>query len=123
MFETKLAYQILTEGEFDYHATKEQNTSQELEIKNDICQNLELSEKKNITKFDHVADYSTCFVDSLLNLASKHDVDHIDYDNQLNINFTENDDKILTRELSELSFKLQKHVACAIAYIIVPNIR
>ncbi|WP_250310541.1 DnaA N-terminal domain-containing protein [Rickettsia endosymbiont of Oedothorax gibbosus] len=120
MFETKLAYQILTEGKFDYHATNYQTTSQELEIKNDICQNLELSEENNITKFDHVLDHSTCFVDSALSLASKHDVAHIDYDNQLSINFTENDqiksglvitenddinDEILTRELSELSLK------------------
>ncbi|WP_342271959.1 DnaA N-terminal domain-containing protein [Candidatus Tisiphia endosymbiont of Parasteatoda lunata] len=120
MFETKLAYQILTEGKFDYHATNYQTTSQELEIKNDICQNLELSEENNITKFDHVLDHSTCYVDSALSLSSKHDVAHIDYDNQLSINFTENDqiksglvitenddinDEILTRELSELSLK------------------
>jgi DNA-binding MarR family transcriptional regulator len=108
MFETKLAYQILTEGEFDYHATNDQEISQELEIKNDICQNLELSEENNITKFDHVLDHSTCYVDSSLSLNSKYDVAHIDYDNQLSINFTENDDindKILTRGLSELPLK------------------
>ncbi|VEL07475.1 unnamed protein product [Protopolystoma xenopodis] len=157
IFETKLAYQILTEGKFDYHATNEQNTSQELEITNDIYHNLELSEENNITQFEHVLDdHSTCFVDSSLSLDSKHDVDHIrpfaklayaegfegdaslrtagsnvredsstgitykspaavefqkrslDYDNQLSINVTENDyinDKILTRELSELSLK------------------
>ncbi|OZG32411.1 chromosomal replication initiator protein DnaA [Rickettsia endosymbiont of Culicoides newsteadi] len=121
MFETKLAYQILTEGEFDYHATNYQTTSQELEIKNDICQNLELSEENNITQFDHIADYSTCYVDSSLSLDSKHDVDHIDkYDDQLSINFTENNqiksglvmnenddinDNILTRGLSELSLQ------------------
>jgi hypothetical protein len=120
MFETKLAYQILTEGTFDYHATNDQEISQELEIKNDFYQNLELSEENNITKFEHVLDHSTCYVDSALSLASKHDVAHIDYNNQLSINFTENDqiksglvitenddinDEILTRELSELSLK------------------
>ncbi|MFU7502226.1 MAG: DnaA N-terminal domain-containing protein [Candidatus Tisiphia sp.] len=126
MFETKLAYQILTEGKFDYHATKYQTTSQELEITNDAWQNLELSEENNITQFEHVLDdHSTCYVDSSLNLDSKHDVDYIDYDNQLSTNvteendqiktslvMTENDDinydindKILTRELSELSLK------------------
>ncbi|MFU7501509.1 MAG: hypothetical protein ACJBCI_07715, partial [Candidatus Tisiphia sp.] len=31
MFETKLAYQILTEGKFDYHATDDQQITQELE--------------------------------------------------------------------------------------------
>lgn len=121
IFETKLAYQILTEGKFDYHATDDQTTSQELEIKNDFYQNLELSEENNITKFDHVLDHFTCYVDSALSLASKHDVAHIDYDNQLSTNvteendqiktgsvITENDDlndKMLTRELSELSLK------------------
>lgn len=121
MFETKLAYQILTEGEFDYHATNDQEISQELEIKNDAYQNLELSEENNITQFDHIVDYFTFFVDSSLSLDSKHDVDHIDkYDDQLSINFTENNqiksglvmsenddinDKILTRELSELSLQ------------------
>lgn len=73
MFETKLAYQILTEGEFDYHATNDQEISQELEIKNDAYQNLELSEENNITQFDHIADYFTFFVDSSLSLDSKHD--------------------------------------------------
>lgn len=118
MFETKLAYQILTEGEFDYHATNDQEISQELEIKNDAYQNLELSEENNITQFYHIADYSTCFVESSLSLDSKHDVDHIDkYDDQLSINFTENNqiksglvmnenDNILTRRLSELSLQL-----------------
>lgn len=127
MFETKLAYQILTEGRFDYHATKYQTTSQELEITNDAdaYQNLELSEENNISQFEHVPNYSTCYVDSSLSLASKHDVDYIDYDNQLSTNvteendqiktglvMTENDyinydinDKILTRGLSESSLK------------------
>ncbi|UCM86407.1 MAG: hypothetical protein LF885_07200 (plasmid) [Rickettsia endosymbiont of Culicoides impunctatus] len=121
MFETNLAYQILTEGEFDYHATNDQEISQELEIKNDAYQNLELSEENNITQFDHIADYSTCFVESSLSLDSKHDVDHIDkYDDQLSINFTENNqiksglvmnenddinDNILTRGFSELSLQ------------------
>lgn len=53
IFETKLAYQILTEGKFDYHATKYQTTSQELEITNDAWQSLELSEENNITQFEH----------------------------------------------------------------------
>jgi hypothetical protein len=125
MFETKLAYQILTEGEFDYHATNDQEISQELAITNDAYQTLELSEENNITQFDHIADYSTCFVESSLSLDSKHDVANIDkYDDQLSINFTENNqiksgllmnenddinddinDKILTRGLSELSLK------------------
>lgn len=125
MFETKLAYQILTEGEFDYHATNDQEISQALEIKNDICHNLELSEENNITKFEHVPNYSTCYVDSSLSLDSKHDVAHIDYDSQLSTNVTEENDqiktglvmtehddinydindKIVTRELSELSLK------------------
>ncbi|MDN3030624.1 MAG: DnaA N-terminal domain-containing protein, partial [Candidatus Tisiphia sp.] len=122
MFETKLAYQILTEGKFDYHATDDQTTSQELEIKNDICHNLELSKENNISQFEHVLDeHSTCYVDSSLSLDSKHDVANIDYDNQLSTNvteendqiktslvMTENDDindKILTRGLSELSLQ------------------
>jgi hypothetical protein len=124
IFETKLAYQILTEGRFDYHATKYQTTSQELEITNDACQNLELSEENNISQFEHVLDeHSTCYVDSSLSLASKHDIAHIDYDNQLSTNVTEENDQMksgvvmtenddindkmifLTRELSELSLK------------------
>jgi hypothetical protein len=120
MFETKLAYQILTEGEFDYHATNDQEISQVLEIKNDICHNLELSEENNITKFEHVPNYSTCFVDSSLSLTSKHDIANIDYDNQLSTNVTENDqmkssivtienddinNNIPTRELYGLSLK------------------
>jgi DNA-binding MarR family transcriptional regulator len=121
IFETKLAYQILTEGKFDYHATNEQNTSQESEITNNAWQNLELSEENNITQFEYVLDHSTCFVDSSLSLDSKHDIADINYDTQLSTNvteendqmksgvvMTENDDindKILTRELSELSLK------------------
>ena len=124
IFETRLAYQILTEGKFDYHGINYQTTNQELEIKNDDCHKLKLSEENNITQFDHVLDHSTCVVDSSLSLDSKYDVDYIDYDNQLSINVTENDqiksgavitendyinydinDKILTRELSELSLK------------------
>ncbi|BFD46896.1 MAG: hypothetical protein DMENIID0002_15420 (plasmid) [Rickettsia endosymbiont of Sergentomyia squamirostris] len=77
IFDTKLAYQILTEGEFDYHATYDQKITQELEIKNDDYHNLELPEENNITKFEHVPNYSTCFVDSSLSLTSKHDVGHI----------------------------------------------
>jgi hypothetical protein len=120
IFETKLAYQILTEGKFDYHATDDQQITQELEITNDACHELELSEENSITQFDNVADHSTCFVDSSLSLDLKPDVDYIDYNNQLSINFTENDqiksglvitenddinDQIITRELSELSLK------------------
>lgn len=120
MFETKLAYQILTEGTFDYHATNYQTISQELEIKNDICQNLELSRENNITKFDNVPNYSTCFVDSSLSLTSKHDIANINYRNQLSTNVTENDqmksnivtienddinNNIPTRELYGLSLK------------------
>lgn len=41
IFETKLAYQILTEGNFDYHTTTYNTNSQELEITNDACENLE----------------------------------------------------------------------------------
>ncbi|MFU7501245.1 MAG: hypothetical protein ACJBCI_06260, partial [Candidatus Tisiphia sp.] len=104
MFETKLAYQILTEGKFDYHATDDQQITQELEITNDAWQNLELSEENNITQFEHVPYHASYFVDSSLSLPSKHDIADINYDTQLSINFTEND-KILTRELSELSLK------------------
>ncbi|MFU7500855.1 MAG: DnaA N-terminal domain-containing protein [Candidatus Tisiphia sp.] len=125
IFETKLAYQILTEGKFDYHATDDQQITQELEITHDAWQNLELSEENNITQFEYVLDHSTCFVDSSLSLDSKHDIADINYDTQLSTNVTEendqmkfglvmtkNDDinydindKILTRELSELPLK------------------
>lgn len=77
------------------------------------------TEESNTTKFEHVLDHSTCYVDSSLSLASNHDVAHIDYDIQLSNNFTknyqiksglvitENDyiNNIITRESSELSIK------------------